>query len=39
MNSKLFLHLPHRVDSDKGRAQWDTKKSSLVVTLPIIKEE
>ncbi|KAF8060002.1 Pih1d3 [Scenedesmus sp. PABB004] len=32
---KLFLHLPHKVDAERGRAVWDGKKRSLSVTLRI----
>ena len=35
---RLFTYLPVEVDSDKGSAKFDTKKSLLIVTLPIIHE-
>lgn len=36
---KLSVYLPHRVDSDKGKAQWDQKTECLKVTLPIVEDE
>eukprot|EP00879_Flechtneria_rotunda_P025079 GHRR01026623.1.p1 GENE.GHRR01026623.1~~GHRR01026623.1.p1 ORF type:complete len:190 (+),score=46.08 GHRR01026623.1:125-694(+) len=35
---KLSTHLPHKVDSDHGRAKWDSKQKVLTVSLPIIRE-
>lgn len=37
--SKLRLALPHKVDSERGTAKWDSKKKFLSITLPIIREE
>lgn len=37
--SKLNVYLPHTVQEDKGKAQWDAKKQVLSVTLPIIRED
>lgn len=37
--SKLNVYLPHAVQEDKGKAQWDGKKQVLSVTLPIIRED
>jgi hypothetical protein len=27
------------VNSDEGKAKWDARKESLVVTLPIVRDE
>ena len=35
----LSIFLPHPVDHDQGSAKWDAKKDTLIVTLPIIKDE
>jgi hypothetical protein len=35
---KLFTYLPCIVDADNGNAKYDTKKSVLTVTLPIINQ-
>lgn len=35
-NSKLFLHLPCKVDDQNGKATWTN--STLKVVLPIIRE-
>ncbi|XP_068718185.1 dynein axonemal assembly factor 6-like [Montipora capricornis] len=35
---KLGLHLPHRVDSKNGKAQWDKSKQLLTVTLRSVRE-
>lgn len=37
--SYLRLHLPHKVQSERGRAKWDAKKKILSVALPIIRED
>jgi hypothetical protein len=37
--SKLTLHLPHKVDDQRGRATWDAKQHILSVTLPILRSE
>lgn len=36
---KLSMYLPHKVDSDKGKAKWDKDKKALSVTLPIIRDD
>lgn len=36
---KLFLHLPHRCDEDKGNAKFDAKTDVLAVTLPIFQDD
>ncbi|GAX80342.1 hypothetical protein CEUSTIGMA_g7780.t1 [Chlamydomonas eustigma] len=36
---KLSIYLPHRVNEDKGKARWDSKKETLSVTLPIIRDD
>ena len=36
---RLSTHLPYKVDDKKAAAKWDTKKETLSVTLPIIREE
>eukprot|EP00878_Enallax_costatus_P044787 GHUV01053533.1.p2 GENE.GHUV01053533.1~~GHUV01053533.1.p2 ORF type:complete len:138 (+),score=47.99 GHUV01053533.1:216-629(+) len=36
---KLFVHLPHKVNSDRGKAKWDSKKKVLAVTLPIVQDD
>jgi hypothetical protein len=36
---KLNVYLPHRVDSDKGKAEWDQKTECLKITLPIVEDE
>merc|ERR1711924_470414 len=36
---KLSLFLPMHVNSDEGKAKWDARKESLVVTLPIVRDE
>ena len=36
---KLFLHLPHKVNDQQGRAKWDNKTETLSITLPIIRED
>lgn len=35
---RLFTYLPVPVDSDNGKAQFDSKKEVLTVTLPIIRD-
>ena len=35
----LSIFLPLPVDHDQGSAKWDAKKDTLIVTLPIIKDE
>ncbi|KAL5012124.1 hypothetical protein ScPMuIL_010675 [Solemya velum] len=35
---KLGLHLPHPVDHKSGRAQWDKKTQTLVVTLRLSRD-
>lgn len=35
----LSVYLPHRVDADRGKAEWDQKAESLKITLPIIDED
>jgi hypothetical protein len=37
--SKLRLALPHKVDLERGSAKWDSKKKTLTVTLPIIRDD
>jgi len=34
-NSKLLLYLPSPVDHKRGNAKWDTKKTALVISLPV----
>lgn len=36
---KLFLHLPHKVNDQQGRAKWDAKTETLAITLPIVRED
>jgi hypothetical protein len=36
---KLAMYLPHKVDGEKGSAKWDTKKETLSITLPIIRQD
>lgn len=36
---KLRLPLPHKVDSERGSAKWDSKKKTLSITLPIIRDD
>ena len=36
---KLFLHLPQTVNEQAGKAQWDSSKQVLSVTLPIVYNE
>jgi len=36
---RLFLHLPHKVDDTRGKAQWDGSKCVLSVTLPVIDDD
>ncbi|KAH9523335.1 Protein pih1d3 [Bulinus truncatus] len=35
---KLGLHLPHTVDHKNGKAQWDARTETLIVTLRMIRE-
>eukprot|EP00112_Aurelia_sp_Birch-Aquarium-sp1_P018178 Seg430.6 transcript_id=Seg430.6/GoldUCD/mRNA.D3Y31 product="Protein PIH1D3" protein_id=Seg430.6/GoldUCD/D3Y31 len=35
---RLALHLPHTVDSKRGKADWDSNKNILVVTLPLERD-
>ena len=35
----LSVYLPHRVDADRGKAEWDQKAESLKITLPIVDED
>ncbi|XP_066918454.1 protein kintoun-like [Clytia hemisphaerica] len=35
----LDISLPHKVDEDRGKAQFDKSKKVLIVTLPILKAE
>ncbi|CAG5122531.1 unnamed protein product [Candidula unifasciata] len=37
-NFKLGLHLPHPVDEKSGKAQWDAKQETLIVTLNLCRE-
>lgn len=37
--SKLLLPLPEEVNSDKGTAQWDSKKEQLCIYLPLAREK
>lgn len=37
--SKLSIHLPHKVDGERGKAKWDSTKKVLSITLRIIREE
>lgn len=36
---KLGVYLPHRVDADRGKAEWDARTEKLKVTLPIVDED
>ncbi|KXZ54824.1 hypothetical protein GPECTOR_4g895 [Gonium pectorale] len=36
---KLSIHLPHKVDGERGKAKWDPAKKTLSVTLRIIRDE
>ncbi|XP_065058566.1 dynein axonemal assembly factor 6-like isoform X2 [Rhopilema esculentum] len=36
--SRLALHLPHKVDSKSGKADWDATKMILTVTLPLNRD-
>lgn len=36
---KLFLHLPHKVKADAGKAKWDGTKEELYISLPIIRDD
>ncbi|GIL55027.1 hypothetical protein Vafri_10693 [Volvox africanus] len=36
---KLSIHLPHKVDGERGKAKWDASKKVLSVTLRIVREE
>ena len=36
---KLNLYLPHKVDADEGKAEWDQKLETLKVTARIRDEE
>jgi|TARA_B100001142_G_scaffold142124_1_gene143361 hypothetical protein len=36
---KLNLYLPHKVDADEGKAEWDAKSETLKVSCPILDEE
>lgn len=36
---KLSIYLPHKVNSEKGKARWDAAKKVLAVSLPIIRDE
>ncbi len=38
LRSKLSLHLPHKVDDQRGRAAFDAKARVLSITLPIIRD-
>ena len=35
----LSIYLPMPANADEGSAKWDAKKETLVVTLPIIRDE
>ncbi|KAK3909042.1 Dynein assembly factor 6, axonemal [Frankliniella fusca] len=35
---RLHLHLPHPVDGEKGKAEWDDKTEILKVTLKMVRE-
>lgn len=35
---RLHLHLPHPVDGEKGKAEWDDKTEILKVTLQMVRE-
>ncbi|CAL1530863.1 unnamed protein product [Lymnaea stagnalis] len=35
---KLGLHLPHPVDYKNGKAQWDSKTETLIVTLKMVRD-
>ncbi|XP_059174779.1 dynein axonemal assembly factor 6-like [Physella acuta] len=37
-NYKLGLHLPHNVDHKNGKAQWDSKTETLIVTLRKVRD-
>lgn len=36
---KLSIHLPHKVDGERGKAMWDAAKKVLLVTLRILRED
>ncbi|PNH07605.1 hypothetical protein TSOC_005946 [Tetrabaena socialis] len=36
---KLSIHLPHKVDGERGKAKWDAGKKVLSVTLRILRED
>jgi len=35
---RLALHLPHKVDSKNGKANWDAEKRTLSISLPLDRE-
>lgn len=37
--SKLLVHLPRKVDADRGRARWDGAKRVLTVTARIAPDD
>jgi len=37
LTSKLFLHLPHTVNDQQGRAKWDPRTETLSIELPIVR--
>ncbi|GLC41616.1 hypothetical protein PLESTB_000696100 [Pleodorina starrii] len=36
---KLSIHLPHKVDGERGKAKWDASKKVLSITLRIVRED
>ncbi|KAG2490866.1 hypothetical protein HYH03_010784 [Edaphochlamys debaryana] len=36
---KLSIHLPHKVDGERGKAKWDSAKKVLAITLRIIRDD
>jgi len=36
---KLYLHLPHKVEHEKGKAKFDSDKSLLDLTLPVLRDD
>ena len=37
--SKLFMHLPHKVDVERGVAKWYAERRLLAVCLPIKRDQ
>ena len=38
-NYKLKAWLPDKVDESKGNAKWDGDKETLLVTVPIVRDD